>query len=87
MLGLKIKSTHCPRAQEMKHHSIYFYSQFSTQPISYVTNYINPFVSASNGLVDKFITYANPAKSNFNFVAKLGGIMDLSNFAGYPQMY
>ena len=76
MLGLKITSTHWPCAQEMKHRSIYFDAQYSTQPMIYVTKSINPFVTDSDGLGDKFIIYANPVKSIVNFAAKLGGILD-----------
>ena len=76
MLGLKITITHWPCAREMKHHSIYFDAQYSNQPMSYVTKYIKPFVTDSDGLCDKFIIYANPEKSIANFAAKLGGIMD-----------
>ena len=60
----------------MKHWSIYFDAQYSTQPISHVKNSIKPFVTAINGLGDKVIIYANPEKSIVNFAAKLGGIMD-----------
>ena len=76
MLGLKIIRKHWSFSQEMKHLSIYFDAQYSNQPMSYVTNYIKPFVTDSDGLCDKFIIYANPEKSIVGFAAKLGGIMD-----------
>ena len=76
MIGLKITSIHWPCAQEMKHCSIYFDAQYSNQPMSYVTKYIKPFVTARDGLGDKVIIYANLTKSIVNFAAKLGGIMD-----------
>ena len=62
MLVLKIIRKHWSFSQEMKHLSIYFDAQYSTQPMSYVAKSIYPFVTASNGLGDKFIIYANPAK-------------------------
>ena len=61
-LGLKITSTYWPCSQEMKHHSISFDAQYSTQPMSYVTKSIKLFVTASDGLGDKVIIYANAAK-------------------------
>ena len=44
--------------------------------MSYVTNSTKPFVKIRDGLSDKLIIYANPAKSIVNFDAKLGEIMD-----------
>ena len=76
MLGLKIISTHWPCDQEMKHHSIYFDSQYSNQPMSHVTKYIKTFVTARDGLADKVIIYAKPAKSIVNLATKLGEIVD-----------
>ena len=76
MLGLNIIRKHWSFLQEMKHLSIYFDAQYSTHPMSYVAKSINPFVTASNGLGDKVIIYADTEKSIVNFAAKLGGIMD-----------
>ena len=61
MLRLKITSTHWTRYQEMKHHSIYFDAQYSTQTMIYVTKSIKTFVTASDGLGDKVIIYTNAA--------------------------
>ena len=68
MIGLKITSTHWTCVQDMKHRSIYFDAQYSTQPMSCVTKSSKPFVTSNNGLGDKVIIYANSAKSIVNFL-------------------
>ena len=80
LFGISFNSIHWPPAIEMTHRSVAFDMEYTSQPVTFVTKTIKPFLLPNlNNLPTKVIIYSNQRNKIMEFCEKIENFLDEDN--------